>query len=185
MFDLVSTRASTDPATRGCAQLLAAVICGAVRDACAPLDPKEVQSFTNLKPQSRLALRFLFSRRSVFGLYAELIGCNADTMREALLSGMRRQVRGTAYLTEFQMRCLRTRLAMDQAQPIERQAIHADALPDAASPDDVADDIDDTGADDEPDDDDTQAEKRRTSRPAKRLLAQRRSPPATTDAAQA
>lgn len=85
MFDLVSTRTSTDPQTAACARLLCGVIGHAVRDACRPLRNDEIRRQQNTDPDARQAIRFLFGPRSTFNLYASLIGLNPHTLRAALL----------------------------------------------------------------------------------------------------
>lgn len=84
MIDFVSTR-TTDPQTRACAQLLAAVIAQAVTDAAEPLSVRENQHARNENWHARSAVEWLFGPDPVFSLYADLIGSSAATLREALL----------------------------------------------------------------------------------------------------
>lgn len=70
MFDLVSTRANTDPQTAACARLLAAVIATAVQDAL---------------HGDKTAARFLFGSDPAFPAYAKLIGTSAPVLRERLV----------------------------------------------------------------------------------------------------
>lgn len=87
MLDLVSTR-GVDPETRGCAQLLAAVIADAVKSACSPPSDREKKLGRNIdtaEADPDASMRFLFEARSPFSLYASYIGLNAQALRSALL----------------------------------------------------------------------------------------------------
>lgn len=87
MFDLVSTRGSTDELTANCGRLLVAVIAQAIHDACERPSQEEAKQFINLKADARAAVEWLFDENDiVFTVYAKLIGANAQTIREALLS---------------------------------------------------------------------------------------------------
>ena len=125
MLDFVSTREGTDAETRGCARLVAAVIASAVRDACEPPTSEELRTHSNRKTSARQALRFLFGRHSVFSLYAELIGTNADTMRAALRSDSELHANGVNNLTAAARRHLQWRLLADEMQPPCRRAVNA------------------------------------------------------------
>jgi hypothetical protein len=86
VIDFVSTRPGVDPETRACARLIGSVIAHAVQDMCrAPTSDEKTKS-RNLDPEARAAAWFLFGTRSTFGCYAGLIGADASTMREALMS---------------------------------------------------------------------------------------------------
>lgn len=123
MLDLVSTR-TTDPHTRGCAQLLAAIIAQAIRDASMEPTPNEVRAYANQNMQARQALRFLFSTRSLFPLYAELIGSSAETIRAGLL-GYKKLPLTNGHYNTAQRRSLQWRVAADMAQPESRRAVNA------------------------------------------------------------
>lgn len=85
MIDFYSTRDDVDPQTAACANLLLAVITQAIKDASAEMSKKEKQLQRNINSEARQALQFLFGRKSVFPLYAELIGTSAEAIRAALL----------------------------------------------------------------------------------------------------
>ncbi len=85
MLDLVSTRAGTTHETRAYMLLLAAVIAQAIRDACQPVDKREISVGKNLHLHARMAMHFLFGRNPAFDAYASLIGGSAGAMRAALL----------------------------------------------------------------------------------------------------
>jgi len=85
VIDLLSTRAGASPQDSACAQLLTAVIAGAIRDASQDLTSEERKQCANRKHNARLALTFLFNPCSVFPLYAVLIGSSAPSIRRALL----------------------------------------------------------------------------------------------------
>lgn len=87
MIDFLSTRASTDAQTRACARLLVAVIAMAIKDACSPMNKKEKRLSQNLKDEARGAISFLFGARSVFPLYASMIGSSAEAIRSVLIDG--------------------------------------------------------------------------------------------------
>ena len=77
MIDFVSTHPSADPQTVACAHLLAAIIAQAIDDA---------SNKQSSGADANAAIVFLFDERSIFPHYAELIGANAQTIREALLA---------------------------------------------------------------------------------------------------
>lgn len=116
MIDFVSTRPDIDRYTASCAQLLAAVIAQAVRDACEPPSKKEKELEKNLNEDSITALLFLFSDDPVFApyqklmgpskfkAYSELIGMSHEALRNELLTP---EGGGVDY---FQRRTLRIRL---------------------------------------------------------------------------
>lgn len=86
MFDLVSTRVSTDETTVKCARLLAAVIAQAIQDAAHQPTLEEQKSGLNLNEDAREAIEWLFDETQiVFAVYCKLIGANAATIRHALL----------------------------------------------------------------------------------------------------
>lgn len=84
-MDFYSTRPDVDPQAAACANLLTAVITQAIKDASAEMSKNEKRLQRNLNSNARQALRFLFGSKSVFPLYAELIGISADAIRAALL----------------------------------------------------------------------------------------------------
>lgn len=87
MLDLVSTR-GVDPHTRGCAQLLAAVIADAIKSACHPPSEREKKlkrNFNTTEADADASIRFLFDPDSIFPTYAGFIGLDADALRAALL----------------------------------------------------------------------------------------------------
>lgn len=90
MLDLVSTREDVDPQTARCANLLAAVIADAVRQAAQSPSRREVELKRSLDSEAAyhpgLSTWFLFDDESPFSHYAQLIGLSAQDMREALLS---------------------------------------------------------------------------------------------------
>lgn len=110
MLDLVSTRTTTDPQAAACARLLAAVIASAIRDACGCMTREEKKNPGDVQCDARRALQFLFGEHSVFPLYAELIGANADTMRHALVHGKNPAVPGRFDMGGMDRRVLRLRL---------------------------------------------------------------------------
>ena len=90
MLDLVSTRDDVDPQTARCANLLAAVIADAVRQAAQHPSKREQQLERNLDSEVSnyhpgMSTWFLFDDESPFSQYAQLIGLSATDMREALL----------------------------------------------------------------------------------------------------
>jgi hypothetical protein len=91
VFDLVSTRDDVDPQTARCAQLLAAVIADAVRQAAQKPTGREQQLERNLDSEisnyhPATSLWFLFDEESPLKIYAQHIGLSAKDLREALLS---------------------------------------------------------------------------------------------------
>jgi hypothetical protein len=92
MIDFVSTRTCSDDQTIACARLLTAVIAAALHDLAEPGtkdDRKEELLHRRVSNSDALAsIEFFFGRRSVFPLYARLIGSDANNIRAALL-GMR------------------------------------------------------------------------------------------------
>lgn len=91
MFDLVSTRDNVDSQTARCAQLLAAVVADAVRQAAQKPNKREQQLERNLDSEVSnyhpgTSVWFLFDNESPFSLYAQYIGLSAPALRDALLS---------------------------------------------------------------------------------------------------
>jgi len=86
VIDFVSTREGTEPQTAACAQLLSAVIAQAIRDACIKPTEKEQKAKRNIDTEASDAIRFLFGKNSVFQAYAQLIGADAEQIRNALLN---------------------------------------------------------------------------------------------------
>lgn len=89
MIDLMRTYPNVDSHTSGCAQLLAAVIADAIKCASTPPSKEELEYKTSVNRQSCDAARsiwFLFDDKSLFTLYAKLIGMDAEAIRDALLS---------------------------------------------------------------------------------------------------
>jgi hypothetical protein len=78
VIDLISTRVGTELEAAGCARLLAAVIAQAITDATEDFLPEE---------ESIAAALWLFDPKSVFPLYAHLIGVDAEGIRRNLLEG--------------------------------------------------------------------------------------------------
>lgn len=85
MIDFVSTRAGACQQTAACARLLAAVIAHAIGDACKKPTKAEKDNPRLVDFDARKAIDFLFGPDSVFPLYADLIGSNAEAIRGALL----------------------------------------------------------------------------------------------------
>ncbi len=111
MIDFVSTRETTDPQAARCARLLAAVIAQAVRDATQAMNVDEKRG-DGVCHQARSAVEFLFGQRSVFPLYAELIGANADSIRHALVHGSPAPATSGYGLGAMPRRALRLRLRL-------------------------------------------------------------------------
>lgn len=91
MFDLVSTREDVDPQTVRSAQLLAAVIADAVRNASVRPSKQEQDEQRNIDASGDgahpgLSTWFLFDDASPFTKYARLIGIDPQGLRDALLS---------------------------------------------------------------------------------------------------
>lgn len=87
MIDLVSTK-TTDVQAARCAQLLAAVISQAIKDAAIKPFADEKKNRRNSRHAYR-AMKFLFEKRGPFDAYAYLIGINPDAIRAALLGNAR------------------------------------------------------------------------------------------------
>jgi hypothetical protein len=83
--DFLSTRETTSIETRRCANLVLAIIVQAIRDAAEKPTKDELQLRKN-NSLARSAVEFLFKSGSNFEAYAVLIGLNAQSIREALLS---------------------------------------------------------------------------------------------------
>lgn len=88
MIDFVSTRAGVSQQTAACARLLTAVIASAIADAAKPATTQEKVHAAYVDFEARAALDFLFGEDSVFPMYATLIGCDADCIRQALQQGV-------------------------------------------------------------------------------------------------
>lgn len=85
MIDLVSTRDNIDIQSKRCAQLLAAVIGQAIKDAAAKPGDEERKKRRNSRHAYK-AIKFLFEKHGVFDVYAHLIGMSGQDIRKALLS---------------------------------------------------------------------------------------------------
>jgi len=85
LIDFTATYSEDSQAAR-CARLLTAVIASALHDAVKRPSKKEASQFRNIDTAARAGLWFLWSERSLFPLYAELIGSSAEAIRGALLS---------------------------------------------------------------------------------------------------
>lgn len=83
--DFLATRETTSIETRRCANLVLAIIVQAIRDA-AEMPTKEELRHRKNNSLARSAVEFLFKKGSNFEAYAVLIGLNAQSIREALLS---------------------------------------------------------------------------------------------------
>src|SRR5574340_939271 len=99
MLDFVSTREGVDIDVRRCAQLLAWTIADAIERACMPPTPTEKRAERSLDYDAAQSVWFLYSPRSVFELYATMIGSDATAIREGLL---RRDNTGTRYTAQMQ-----------------------------------------------------------------------------------
>lgn len=111
MLDLVSTR-GVDPETRGCAQLLAAVIADACKNACSPPSDREKKLRRNIDTADSdpdASMRFLFERGSPFALYASFIGLEAESLRIALLGNRLAGPNTDRVFTEADRRAFRVR----------------------------------------------------------------------------
>lgn len=86
MIDFVSTRPTTSEEDGRCARLLTAVIVAAIEDASEHPAPSEVKNQRNSCTSACAAIHWLFDEKSVFPLYASLIGLEAESIRKALLS---------------------------------------------------------------------------------------------------
>lgn len=133
MIDLVSTR-NVDNQTRACARLLGAVIAQAVQDAATPFSVytdkegkpiHESKIRENLNQDARMAIQWLFFPGSVFPLYASLIGMEAQSIRENLLS---HRYKSNKMLTSEHRRIIALRLQFEKSDngPIE-ESYDADA----------------------------------------------------------
>ena len=80
MLDFVSTRPGVDEQTRRCANLLTAIITDSIR--C--IGDMPVKGVREAEENALASLQFLFDDESPFEIYAQLIGVNAQTIREAL-----------------------------------------------------------------------------------------------------
>ena len=85
MIDLLSTRVNTSEDDARCARLLAAIIGSAIQDASDPPSNEEVKKQRNICKAPCAAIHWLFDKASVFPLYCQLIGLEADAIRNALL----------------------------------------------------------------------------------------------------
>lgn len=88
MIDLISTRDGVDAQSRRCAQLLAAVIAQAIKDAAHRPTKEERRNRRNTRHAYR-SIKFLFEKNGPFEVYSHLIGMTAESIREALLSRRR------------------------------------------------------------------------------------------------
>lgn len=88
MIDLISTRDGVDVQSRRCAQLLAAVIAQAIKDAAHRPTKEERKNRRNTRHAYR-SIKFLFEKNGPFEAYSQLIGLTAESIREALLSRRR------------------------------------------------------------------------------------------------
>lgn len=112
MIDFISTHPGATPQTKACANLLAAVIAEAVRDASEPLSSEERKGEVNRNVAARQALRFLFDRTTVFSAYARLIGLTADSIRRGLM--LPAQGTDLGYFNDTRRRTLQTRLGFSE-----------------------------------------------------------------------
>lgn len=85
MIDLISTRPGTREEDARCAKLLAAVIAAAVQDASEAPSNEENKKQRNICKAACAAIHWLFDKESVFPLYCQLIGLEAESIRKALL----------------------------------------------------------------------------------------------------
>lgn len=121
MIDLLSTR-NVDEQTRACARLLASVIAQAVQDAATPfgtvaINDKmvyESKSKRNLNHTARSAIRWLFFPDSVFPLYASMIGLDAQSIRNNLVS---HRYEDNRLISSEQRNIIRTRLRFERSDP--------------------------------------------------------------------
>lgn len=105
MIDLVSTR-TTDVQTARCAQLLAAVISQAIKDAAIKPSDEERKHRRNSRHAYR-AIKFLFEKKGIFDAYAYMIGMSGDSIRAALLSNVTLQKQ--SLFTEEERRIIKVR----------------------------------------------------------------------------
>ncbi len=85
MIDFLSTRENTSAEDARCARLLAAVIGSAIQDASEQPSHEEIKKQRNLCKAPCAAIHWLFDKESVFPLYCQLIGLEAESIRNALL----------------------------------------------------------------------------------------------------
>ena len=107
MIDLVST-STDDVQTQRCAHLLAAVIAHAIVDAGSPMSLKEKEQHKAIG-EPLVAIKWLFDKGTTFDLYCQLIGANAETVRNALLGYHEIPKVGSGEFTEINRRNLQAR----------------------------------------------------------------------------
>jgi len=86
MIDFISTRPGTNEEDARCAKLLAAVIAAAIQDAGEAPSNEEIKKQRNICKAPCAAIHWLFDKESVFPLYCQLIGLEAESIRSALLN---------------------------------------------------------------------------------------------------
>jgi len=85
MIDFISTRNSTNEEDARCARLLTTVITTAIQDASIMPSQREQKAQRNLSTEPCAAIHWLFDKESVFPLYCQLIGMDAESIRRALI----------------------------------------------------------------------------------------------------
>lgn len=115
MIDFVSTRVSTDPATRAAAQLIAAGIAQFLRDASQKPTREEQERHRNLKWSALSAIEYLFGKGSSFEDHIEMLGGTAAPFRAALLDDRPLQENGP--FTHYQRRIIQARYRWWTADP--------------------------------------------------------------------
>ena len=111
--NFVSTN-EVDVQTARCANLLAAVIAQAIRDAAIKPSDDERKHRRNSRHAYR-AIKFLFKKNAIFDLYASLIGLNGDSIRAALLGNS--DLGKQSLFTEQQRRIIKVRHIWHTANP--------------------------------------------------------------------
>ena len=85
MIDFISTRNGTSEEDARCARLLTTVITTAIQDASIMPSQREQKEKRNISSDARAAIHWLFDKESVFPLYCQLIGMDAESVRRALI----------------------------------------------------------------------------------------------------
>lgn len=117
MLDLVSTRENTDVQSKRCAQLLAAVIGQAIKDAAMiPLQSERKHKQNRRLPHA--AIKFLFEPDGVFEIYAQLIGMTAEEIRTALLSKIPLNPKQKNIFSEEERRIIQVRYIWHKGNPV-------------------------------------------------------------------
>ena len=123
MIDLISTHEGVEEETKSAAHLVAGVIAIAIKDLCVVPTKDELVNRCNLNRHAVGSLKFFFSKSSMFIVYANLIGIDANIFVKAL---EKRRFEENAqkrtkipYLTHADVKSIRTRINWWQNSPVQ------------------------------------------------------------------